>query len=64
MNISNSDKRIAVMFVLNGIITGNDDFTLFRIQRAMKLAFPAVKLTNLKLMSVVEQDPHETSNES
>lgn len=62
--MKNPTKRIAVTFVLDGTITGNDDFTLFRIQRALKTSFPASKITDLKLMSFIEETSPTPVHES
>lgn len=61
---SKSDKRVAVTFVLDGTITGDDSFTLLRIQRALKTTFPAAKVTDLKIMSLIEETATTSSNES
>lgn len=61
---SNSNKKVAISFVLNGTITGDDSFTLLRLQRAIKTTFPAAEITDLKLMSLIKDITPNISNES
>lgn len=62
--MKSNSKRVAVAFVLDGTITGDDNFTLLRLQRALKTTFPAAKVTDIKLMSVIENTSLKSPNES
>jgi hypothetical protein len=61
---SNFNKKVAITFVLNGSIIGDDNLTLLRLQKALKTTFPATKITDLKLMSLVKDITSNMSNES
>lgn len=57
------NKKVAISFILNGTITGDDSFTLLRLQRAIKITFPAAEITDLKLMSLIKDMTSNISNE-
>lgn len=50
-----SNKRVVVSFVLDGTITGDDSFILLRLHRALSSTFPAAKVTDLKIMSLIKE---------
>lgn len=61
---SSSNKKVAVTFVLEGTIIGNDCITFLRLRKALNSTFPAAKVTDLKIMSAIENINTLSSNES
>lgn len=57
-------KKVAVYFVLDGLITGPDEFTFLRIQKMLRTTFPAAKIADMKVMSLIEEPSQTPLHES